>query len=807
LNDPRDDWRETESPEPLDAEANQFWYSLMSKIGVEPALNKMSGLEEAYEYQVAHDVEKENGPREASWQALDHLLRVLDERWAIANRDPAPDPTQTSEFEPLPRVVFFLGEGASVSSGMPPWHTLKERVVNTAVACFPGFVDEAWRKLADRLGLMDPNWGVPRRRAELIERATTDMLCGVAGRYDMVGQEILEAIVDAYESKNDVPGPRPQLGYELIAHLIKHDFCDHVVSFNIDELLDVAVQNELGTGRYERILSDERSPPSTTTRAGEAAHKIVKLNGSIGDRSSLRLTGREGGVLTPRKVSTLDTIIFGDDRPVHLVSLGYSWRDADFTSWICSRLDRISSLTIVTEEALVPPGLEKQLRNGRTEAGRVCFLSTQSMTRDDESILSIDHLLWLMWDRLCSQNKKILDSIPYMPAARHFILGNLFGPFLDFRGAMDGAFNNPHTAELRLAAEVLLHIIRARGMVNASSMADDERIQRYRTHASDAEFEHVIHSLLKEGANPEVPETYFSDAQDATDFCQHFTRMRFVWPNLLKPEIEDGFVSLRSVDFGEFLQQQIDLILKGPDIVISPQTDSDAGFRFQKPEPIRSFPILRRRSRRLLEEPWTHVFSISEAGEWMTRFPFEQMPKERCIFLISATLPLEDDWVRKAKIITPKLEEGFRKLGDAGISVHNAKLPWWQHNRHLTLTYDAATNRLGGGIFIRRPQLAVNVSPVYLYTPEDCAELMITFLSYLQRVLQWNVLQNALPFMVREAGENDTSGFVRHVLPAARLASNSIPVNRRERVLKAVEWVEKTKAHMWSPRGEGKAAS
>ena len=54
------------------------------------------------------------------------------------------------------------------------------------------------------------------------------------------------------------------LGYELLAHLLKHRFLDAIVSFNFDELLDQSLDDELGTTGYCKLVSDRDAVGTVT---------------------------------------------------------------------------------------------------------------------------------------------------------------------------------------------------------------------------------------------------------------------------------------------------------------------------------------------------------------------------------------------------------------------------------------------------------------------------------------------------------------------------------------------------------------
>lgn len=48
----------------------------------------------------------------------------------------------------------------------------------------------------------------------------------------------------------------PNLSYEIIAHMLKNGFIDVVINYNFDELLDQAIEEEVGEGNFYKIVSD-----------------------------------------------------------------------------------------------------------------------------------------------------------------------------------------------------------------------------------------------------------------------------------------------------------------------------------------------------------------------------------------------------------------------------------------------------------------------------------------------------------------------------------------------------------------------
>jgi len=92
------------------------------------------------------------------------------------------------------------------------------------------------------------------------------------------------------------------LGYELLAHLLKHRFLDAIVSFNFDELLDQSLDDELGVDGYRRLVSDRDCSGVVDDPDAESYLPLyVKLHGTAADPDSLRFT-REAYYKLPQEL-------------------------------------------------------------------------------------------------------------------------------------------------------------------------------------------------------------------------------------------------------------------------------------------------------------------------------------------------------------------------------------------------------------------------------------------------------------------------------------------------------------------------
>lgn len=87
----------------------------------------------------------------------------------------------------------------------------------------------------------------------------------------------------------------PCLLNEVIAHLLKHSFIDAVINFNFDELLDNAIDDELGSDNYRKVVSDGDCP-SLDDLIVDGRLKLplyIKPHGTFSHPSSLRFTKKQ----------------------------------------------------------------------------------------------------------------------------------------------------------------------------------------------------------------------------------------------------------------------------------------------------------------------------------------------------------------------------------------------------------------------------------------------------------------------------------------------------------------------------------
>ncbi len=103
---------------------------------------------------------------------------------------------------------------------------------------------------------------------------------------------------DIYEKLATYYGYRyyPDSFYELLAHLFKNRFIDAIINFNFDELLDQAIEDEMGCSAYRKVLFDGDLPDYDNEVIKDDRFQrpfYVKPHGTVSHKTSMRFTRRD----------------------------------------------------------------------------------------------------------------------------------------------------------------------------------------------------------------------------------------------------------------------------------------------------------------------------------------------------------------------------------------------------------------------------------------------------------------------------------------------------------------------------------
>ncbi|MDO5972054.1 SIR2 family protein [Flavivirga aquimarina] len=128
----------------------------------------------------------------------------------------------------------------------------------------------------------------------------------------------------------------PTLFYEIVAHLFKHRFIDIIINFNFDELLDQAIEDEIGDGGFDKIISDgDCKPLDQLFLEGRLRQPLyIKPHGTVSHKSTLRFTKDHYHELPLDMREFLEEIFAAVDgdikKKINLITVGFKMESIEF---------------------------------------------------------------------------------------------------------------------------------------------------------------------------------------------------------------------------------------------------------------------------------------------------------------------------------------------------------------------------------------------------------------------------------------------------------------------------------------------
>jgi hypothetical protein len=442
-------------------------------------------------------------------------------------------------------------------------------------------------------------------------------------------RRVRAAISDLYQVRHPTV-----LAYELLAHLLKHRFLDAIISMNFDELLDQSLDDELGIGEYERIVSDRDCVNvNSDVFSPDYMPLYIKLHGTASEPESLRFT-RESYYDSPVQVGTVAARLFQIPDCI-VLNIGFGMASFDLHRllaipdrlWLYNlshdplskkardAIDRERDQHKRTEAAefLESPKNEKTYRRWRKDEKKkkkprkkepqpkervasdaVAGASDREMNRLSDAF---KHCI-----KGLSPNAKA--AIDLKPVERHRTVVTLLGPNSepgkrlielphsteDARRSLDPLARAAKADSVkagyllrRTILELALAMARGRGLVSIGTLAVDRSgayYDEYRRHAGDNPFSwQDLYKLVGFEQNKGVPDVLHADR----GICKRRERNpgdeKFLYKKLLKPAAEEKRKAERKkkrqakLEWHELPKLDLDLLRERvtPQVVDSPE--------------------------------------------------------------------------------------------------------------------------------------------------------------------------------------------------------------------------------------------
>ena len=229
----------------------------------------------------------------------------------------------------------------------------------------------------------------------------------------------------------------PSLAYEILAHLLKHRYVDAIINFNFDELLDQAIDDELKSDEYHKIISDGGVPSENifNKETGLRYPLYIKPHGTISHPSTLRFTeeayhGLPMGISkTLKELISAKYMVNGKENTMKMIiiAVGFNMQSTEFNILLNENLPENSEMFVIkkgTEKIYVDhrvlrsEGKEKEL----SKFEKINNEKTKIIPVNDDNRL--DSILLDLWKNTCNYfNEAFFSPRSIM---RHELISSLF---------------------------------------------------------------------------------------------------------------------------------------------------------------------------------------------------------------------------------------------------------------------------------------------------------------------------------------------------------------------------------------------
>ncbi|MGC1852379.1 MAG: SIR2 family protein [Solirubrobacterales bacterium] len=545
-----------------------------------------------------------------------------------------------------------------------------------------------------------------------------------------ITQHVRETISDWYAYRHPTI-----LGYELLAHLLKHRFLDAIISFNFDELLDQSLDDELGKNGYRRIVS-ERDCLGVESNADSSEYVpiYIKLHGTATEPDSLRLT-REAYYKLPQKLMQVVEELLESDLTV-VVNVGSS-----MTGFDLHRLLRIPeqleiydlSPKSISDTVQVAIGSERKSplpdsfhKDEKREAPTFDLPADELTSR---AKATCDRWLKQLVHEIEARSGENMESrflaslVRFRSVDRHEAVAEILGPEATLsRWTQDPKrWRQDYVDYLRQRTiiELAFSGAKARGLAQLSWLAVDRcgtYFELYRHEGRDFELQNwntlrVAGGLDEHEWLPDVAESQPSLCKPSAGPTLNLDNGKWA----LREFVPKALAEHLSMHVGKDrrrterrLSRALKNLQEGSEVEIDATDDQVCAKAFDHPLTLPTITSLRLFTIGLFKglKPEDEVYISCETGEWLLRDKtmFDLLSKQDRVEVITA--------------FDFKSEELDHEYGDR---LTLLPIDPWRHNRHMTIVCRRDVPRRA--IYFARRLRTPMITPVYLRDPDDAARV------------------------------------------------------------------------------------
>lgn len=696
-----------------------------------------------------------------------------------------------------PIIILVVGSAPStVWAGIDSWSMLSEKIIKTICESFTlnsvEMVYEHFRKAIPQLPeekIASHPIDIGNEIFKIYCNAESDIKVDIFkiieefDKFSSLRTKIRKAAAEAIQENKDKCN-QIQLGYELIAHLFKHDIIDHIFNFNFDGLLDDTLENEM-TLRPERIPFTTSYQYSTNKKNSKGKYhvkKVLNIHGHIDVPTSIRISKKEVDFLREELYQSINecfTDPYFDRESVVILSIGYSWSDLGIINFIkhkkeveaLFKYDRKANNKLYNDyyqskralkkedkqlhfsrflESLNQKGFKSTLlkETFRNEFGKVfkpIYANELAPNQDEKSgsrkieDIHIDEFLWVLWNEIKNNiNKKPFEI---REATRHEIIGKIFG--LDFSENVkelkfaDLEPNHKYRDEHYLLFEFIIFWFASSGIVSISNLARVKRIYKIFKKSNHNNSINLRNSSLKQILKKFQHKVYNDSFEDLLIHKDVFNQRiknefieEFLSPiitqldkKIRQPKVEKNQIIIdRTEKFFDFLERKLLQIGNHDiDIEIIPGLDPRLDLHFNCPSEISNWAEFRYLLKNIIISQPDHLFIISENGRWAEEIIEKEKIKLSSLHIIGANYDLSDNKCAD-NYIKAQNEIFDKKVKRLVKNIYRSNMYWFAHNQHLV--FGVKNNSIHEGIYYLRRNNGLLVSPVYLKQNKNDLKLL-----------------------------------------------------------------------------------
>lgn len=679
--------------------------------------------------------------------AIKHLHKLADALHAKQ--------VDTLSDSPAPPVIAVVGAGASASANLPVGTTMRSEITTRLFQS--RLADVMGKQLLrnfDR-GLREP-WEQTLHRISLFELAAA-----------MTEVASLQTLLDTYLDERLKQRELRPLGYEIAAHLAKHQYIDHFIVLNFDELLDEAVRDELPE-RVQFIAGPRDVLIHHSPEEHQPPCYVVHPFGLVSRRPYSVAMPDVTKTLGPEAVddflrTELPRPRFGTERQVYLLLLGYAAAEPAFERFLTSLTyvpgtgDPCQVVIYAVDIAETLPFLPtiervesaRRLARGHTDQYK---LRVHAIRTDTDTAMEL--LLSLLEERSRKAGVPV-----WVPGARHKLIGNCF---------THSELTRPDS---RFRIELLLQGVKSRGFVHVEAFSAVRRLRHYGGPHVLGILNHLLErDVLRQDAflgreqeilkdNKRYVPNYMIPQDDPASGAARTTVRRVL--DALEQEsskAKDGTrvweckptknrLEARQVPWRDYVEARLHEIERAPEIeVVEGDSQESQWMLGEDAKPLYSIQALSRATHTILEDALSmarakscvKIDGIWSTGEWLFH---------------------DDGWAAKLGLGEALLQEKYIALrviitGEGGVrgersdrrqsvlerlgkqhpaSVKVYPINWWELNRVATLVQYPDAPQYDVAIYMKRRLARPTVSPYLVKGANAIAYLREVVESYVRR--------------------------------------------------------------------------